>query len=251
MNTESLNIGGKDCVVFRGAQPRALLIQPAGDHEMDGLQQQADLLEQRCGDGFLLAAFPIADWNRELSPWDAPPVFGKEGFGHGAAETLSYIEQKLLPALLRQYDLPAELPVILGGYSLAGLFSLWSAFQTERFAAVAAASPSVWFPQWIEYAQREELCARHVYLSLGDREEKTKNRTMAQVGVCIRALEQRLREQGIDCTLEWNEGNHFRDAEKRTAAAFAWCVERLPHGGDYADQRQSEKLLRTSLKPFQ
>ena len=106
MTSEFLNIGGRDCAVYRGAQPRALLIQPAGDHEMDGLQQQADLLEQRCGDGFLLAAFPIADWNRELSPWDAPPVFGKEGFGHGAEETLSFIEQILLPALLRQYDLP-------------------------------------------------------------------------------------------------------------------------------------------------
>ena len=231
MTSEFLNIGGRDCAVYRGAQPRALLIQPAGDHEMDGLQQQADLLEQRCGDGFLLAAFPIADWNRELSPWDAPPVFGKEGFGHGAEETLSFIEQILLPALLRQYDLPADLPVILGGYSLAGLFSLWSAFQTDRFAAVAAASPSVWFPQWIEYAQREELCARHVYLSLGDREEKTKNAVMAKVGDCIKTQEQLLREKGIDCALEWKEGNHFRDAEKRTAAAFAWCVEQIATHG--------------------
>ena len=231
MTSEFLNIGGRDCAVYRGAQPRALLIQPAGDHEMDGLQQQADLLEQRCGDGFLLAAFPIADWNRELSPWDAPPVFGKEGFGHGAEETLSFIEQILLPALLRQYDLPADLPVILGGYSLAGLFSLWSAFQTDRFAAVAAASPSVWFPQWIEFAQREEIRAQHVYLSLGDREERTKNAVMAQVGDCIKTQEQLLREKGIDCALEWNEGNHFRDAEKRTAAAFAWCVERVTTHG--------------------
>ena len=48
---------------------------------------------------------------------------------------------------------------------------------------------------------------------------------MAQVGECIRTLEQLLREKGVDCVLEWNEGNHFRDAEKRTAAAFAWCLE--------------------------
>ena len=251
MKRETIAVCGRSCAVYHGKHPKAILIQPTGAHEQSALDAELELIEERCGDGFLFAAVPVSDWNWELSPWDAPPVFGQEGFGHGAAETLAFMERELLPAILQQFALPEALPVILGGYSLAGLFSLWSAYQTDRFSAVAAASPSVWFPGWIESAQRETIRAQHVYLSLGDREEKTKNRTMAQVGVCIRALEQRLREQGIDCTLEWNEGNHFRDAEKRTAAAFAWCVERLPHGGDYADQRQSEKLLRTSLKPFQ
>ena len=192
-----------------------------------GLPEQVALLEQRCGDGFVLTAFPVTGWNRELSPWDAPAVFGNEDFGHGAAETLSFIEQALLPAILQQFELPEKLPVILGGYSLAGLFSLWSAYQTDRFCAIAAASPSVWFPEWIEYAQKAEIRAQHVYLSLGDREERTKNPVMARVGDCIQTQEALLREKQIDCRLEWNVGNHFRDAEKRTAAAFAWCVERI------------------------
>lgn len=226
MKRETLTVCGRDCIVDRGTQPKLILIQPTGAHEQSMLDAELSLLEQRCGDGFLHAAFPVTDWNRELSPWDAPPVFGKENFGHGAAETLAFIGQELLPTLQRQYDLPEDLPVVLGGYSLAGLFSLWSVYQTDRFAAVAAASPSVWFPGWLEYAQREVIRTQHVYLSLGDREEKTKNAVMAQVGACIRALEQRLREKGADCVLEWNPGNHFRDAEKRTAAAFAWCVER-------------------------
>ena len=227
MKRETLTVCGRECIVCCGAQPKVILIQPTGAHEQGALDAQLALLERRCGDGFLLAAFPVTDWNRELSPWDAPPAFGKEAFGHGTAETLAFIELELLPMLLRQYDLPEELPVILGGYSLAGLFSLWSAFQTDRFAAVAAASPSVWFPGWLDFARQGTILAKHVYLSLGDREEKTKNAVMAQVGACIRALEQLLREKGVDCVLEWNPGNHFRDAEKRTAAAFAWCVERL------------------------
>ena len=241
MKKETMTVCGRSCAVYHGDHPKAILIQPTGAHEQSALDAELDLIAQRCGNGFLFASFPVADWNRELSPWEAPPVFGREGFGHGAADTLAFIERELLPAVQRQFALPEALPVILGGYSLAGLFSLWSAYQADRFSAVAAASPSpsVWFPGWIEYAQREAIRAQHVYLSLGDREEKTKNRTMAQVGVCIHVQEQRLREQGIDCTLEWNEGNHFRDAEKRTAAAFAWCVERLPHGGDNADQKSA------------
>lgn len=41
----------------------------------------------------------------------------------------------------------------LGGYSLAGLFSLWAAYQTNLFAGIAAASPSVWFPGFLDYAK--------------------------------------------------------------------------------------------------
>lgn len=226
MKRESPTVCGRECIVGCGTQPKTILIQPTGAHELSALDAQLSLLQQRCGDGFLFAAVPVMDWNRELSPWDAPAVFGQEAFGHGAADTLAFIEMDLLPALLRQYDLPDDLPVVLGGYSLAGLFSLWSAYQTERFTAVAAASPSVWFPGWLESARHGNIHTTHVYLSLGDREEKTKNTVMAQVGDCIRTLEQHLRRKGVDCALEWNPGNHFRDAEKRTAAAFAWCVER-------------------------
>ena len=36
-----------------------------------------------------------------------------------------------------------------------------------------------------------------------------------------------LKEQGADSVLEWNEGNHFKDADLRTARAFAWVIQRL------------------------
>ena len=73
-----------------------------------------------------------------------------------------------------------------GGYSLAGLFSLWAAYQTDVFSGIAAASPSVWFPGFIEYMKEHEIKSETVYLSLGDREEKTRNSVMSQVGNCIR-----------------------------------------------------------------
>ena len=63
--------------------------------------------------------------------------------------------------------------------------------------------------------------AEKVYLSLGDREEKTRNPVTATVGDRIRETYDLLKAQGIDCTLEWNPGNHFRDAGIRTAKAFA------------------------------
>ena len=43
-------------------------------------------------------------------------------------------------------------------------------------------------------------------------------------GECIRAGHETLREQGVTCTLEWNQGNHFKNPDLRTAKAFAWLL---------------------------
>ena len=63
-----------------------------------------------------------------------------------------------------------------------------------------------------------------VYLSLGDKEEKTRNPVMAQVGNAIRSIYQHLSKSGVNCTLEWNEGNHFREPDMRIAKGFSWLI---------------------------
>ena len=63
---------------------------------------------------------------------------------------------------------------------MAGLFTLWAAYQTDAFAGVAAASPSIWFPDFLQYMKEHDIRTESVYLSLGDREEKTRNLVMAK-----------------------------------------------------------------------
>ncbi len=149
---------------------------------------------------------------------------GKQGFGGRAGDTLAWLEQAV-PRIRRQYSIKEDGKAILGGYSLAGLFALWAATQTDALYGVAAASPSVWFPGWSEYEAAHPIQAQRVYLSLGDREEHTKNQTMAAVGDNIRTLHSALIQRGKACTLEWNAGGHFKDADLRTARAFAWVME--------------------------
>ena len=112
----------------------------------------------------------------------------------------------------------------IGGYSLAGLFALWAAYREDSFEGVAAASQSVWFPGFVDKAERERILTKKVYLSLGNKEEKTKNPTMAQVGNCIRKQQELLAAQGINTILEWNPGNHFQHSDERTAKGFAWLI---------------------------
>ena len=162
--------------------------------------------------GFFSIAVTIDDWNAELSPWKAAPVFGDEPFGDGASGLLDAVETGLIPFISEKYG-PKKF--ILMGYSLAGLFALYGIYKSRCFCGAIAVSPSVWFPGWKEFIEDRVPNADFVCLSLGDREEKTKNRTMACVGDNIRYMNKLLTEQGIETCLEWNPGGHFRDVPQR------------------------------------
>lgn len=161
----------------------------------------------------------IQNWNQDLSPWKAPAVFGNEDFGDGAKELLHFIEEEVVP----YYGI--DKTYILCGYSLAGLFALWASYQTTRFVGVVAASPSVWFPNFLTYCKQHPIQTSHVYLSLGNKEEKTRNPVMATVGDCIRELYELL-NTNVDCILEWNEGNHFKEPDIRIQKGITWIMKR-------------------------
>lgn len=229
MKREAFVFEQKQCIIYHSEKPECILVQPVNDHEMENLDRQVSLIKAEVSESFIFVAFLVEQWNQELSPWNAPPVFGQESFGEGAGETLRFISGKLIPLMTEQYASGNNLPVILGGYSLAGLFALWSAGQTEKFSAVAAVSPSVWFPGWSDYAQEHKFRTNRIYLSLGRKEEKTRNKIMATVGDCIREQYKRLTENGITSVLEWNEGNHFQESDLRCAKGFVWCVRNIVH----------------------
>ena len=114
---------------------------------------------------------------------------------------------------------------MLGGYSLAALFALWAGYRTDAYHSIAAASPSVWFDGWEDFAQSHPMLARRVYLSLGDREDRSKNPRLRAVSAAIRSQDALLEAAGLAHILEWNPGNHFVDSERRTARAFLWCMQ--------------------------
>ena len=197
---------------YGNLQADIVLVQPVGDHDLAGLEAEVAEIQRLANKEFRLLAVKVDDWNQDLSPWPAPAVFGNEDFGNGAGETLTEILD------VCQDEDKVYYP---GGYSLAALFSLWAAYQTDRFAGIAAASPSIWFPGFVNYMKSHAIRCSNIYLSLGDKEEKTRNAVMSQVGDCIRDGYAWLKEHGIYCTLEWNTGGHFKEPELRSARAFA------------------------------
>ena len=224
MTAQTMQIGNRPCRIYGEAHAEYLLLQMTGEHELQSMDNEVDAIAQS-GRNFLFAAIPVESWNDALSPWEVPAVRGTQGFGGKAGETFCVLTGKVIPTLKQQFHLPENVKISLGGYSLAGLFALWASTQTDLFYGIAAASPSVWFPGWMEFEQRHPIQAQCVYLSLGDKDEHTKNTVMAAVGDNIRTLHSRLAERSTDCTLEWNSGGHFKDADLRTAKAFRWVME--------------------------
>lgn len=203
--------------VYEYGNPAAeiVLIQPVDEQDLSVIENEVNEIKRLSKTNFYLLAIKIDKWNDQLSPWPAPALFGKDNFGEGAKDTLEEI-LSLCADKDKTY--------IIGGYSLAGLFALWAAYQTDVFHAVAAASPSIWFLGFVDYMKNSEIKADKIYLSLGDKEEKTRNPVMASVGDCIREANVLLQEKGITTVLEWNQGNHFKDSDIRTAKAFAWVL---------------------------
>ena len=229
-----------------GPEADILLIQMVDDHDLDVLKNEISYIRELTGGkDFRLKAVKVNSWNDDLSPWPAPAVFGNDDFGNGAAGTLNYLLENIIPAqenIHIQEIASKSIPihgitakndqtniirkVYIGGYSLAGLFALWAGYQTDRFDGIAAASPSVWFPHFTDYMQENAIHADAVYLSLGDREERTRNPVMSRVADAIRKADSLLTDSGTDCVLEWNKGNHFKEPDLRTAKAFAWLMNR-------------------------
>lgn len=203
-------------IAYGNPDTSVVLLQMVDDHDLEGIETELAAIRTLTDADFYLMAIKVRSWNIDLSPWAAPAVFGKEDFGNGASDTLAEV---------LKHCTDQKKTYIIGGYSLAGLFALWAAYQTDVFKGVAAASPSVWFPGFLDYMRGNTIHAVSVYLSLGDKEEKTRNPVMATVGSRIKEAHELLKERGIHTILEWNQGNHFRDADIRTAKAFAWTIQ--------------------------
>lgn len=205
-------------IEFGDPSSNTVLIQPVDDHDLSVIESEVAAIKELSGSSFHLTAIKVDNWNDDLSPWEAPAVFGNEGFG-GRAERMLQEINKLTGDGDKTY--------ILGGYSLAGLFSLWAVYETDRFSGVAAVSPSVWFPKFTDYVKKNDIQTKKIYLSLGDREEKTGNPVMSKVGDCIREIYDYYKGEGLNCLLEWNKGNHFKEPDIRTAKGFSRVLKEI------------------------
>ena len=182
------------------------------------------------GADFVLAAIYLseAQWGDKLSPWAAKSPFkGMRDFAGGGAAHLEKFTNELIPRIER-HVFGAGKPAwrACGGYSLAGLFSAYAAFASDKFQKIACVSASFWFSGFDTFvaAHSPQRGLAHVYASLGEAEMNRKNPRGALCGETALNFIAKCRGAGAKSEFEQNPGGHMQDEIARISKAILSLV---------------------------
>lgn len=212
MYIEKFDSEGKEATLYHSAESGSPLI-ILNNYADDG-KSVVEAAEKTGRNEFNLLCIGNLNWNHDMTPWYCPPTSPKDTpCTGGADEYLKILLVEILPECLKRVEgIPSHISV--AGYSLAGLFALYALYHTDVFACAASMSGSLWFPDFKEYVFSHEMKRKpeRLYLSLGDKEARTRNQYMKDVQENTESIAGHFREVGIDVTFEMNPGNHFSDA---------------------------------------
>lgn len=216
---------GKKTEIFECGNPDAplIILNTYGDEGKSVYLKCAELDTPE----FNMAVVSGLDWDNDMSPWKAQSIVsGSDSYGGKADEHLSLLTDRIIPEVINVLKGKPEY-IALAGYSLGGLFAVYSLLKSGVFSAAVSASGSFWFPEFTEFAKKEigKLKADCIYLSLGDREKYTKNEYLQSVQDKTQELHDLFEKHGIKTVFELNKGNHFRQSDLRTAKGIKWVLE--------------------------
>ncbi|MGB4659932.1 MAG: alpha/beta hydrolase-fold protein [Mobilitalea sp.] len=216
----------KDCwaeQIGLSNQPLPLILLLSGDFEEENFAEIREMLTPQIEKGncqsFLIAGFGPIDWDRDYSPWYLER--SKERiFGGKADEMIDFMNNTLLPELQKKFSLNGEVYPV--GYSLGGLAAIYAHCKIG-FNGCGSCSGALWFPGWTDYVQ-EHLPSGKVYLSLGGKEEKTKDTLMCQVGTATQQTKE-LSAQSAEVIYVKEPGGHFKEVPQRIGRAILWLLK--------------------------
>lgn len=182
-------------------------------------------------ENFLLVSISNLDWNNDMSPWFALKLneHGEDFLGK-ADKYIEVLVNNIIPSVEKylKHDLKISVKYYgIVGYSLAGLFAVYSGYKTEMFGRIASASGSFWFPKFIDFVKENKISSNveKIYFSLGNKESKVRNEIMKTVEGNTKEIERIYNSQGIKTIYEENQGNHFKDGTLRMAKGIKWILE--------------------------
>ncbi len=225
MEFQELQFGHRRVCLYRLTTGTAPLVYSIDYHENGQLLLEAS--RQIGCEGFNLVTISGLQWNQELSPWPVETVVSRDDrFTGGAPQFLPMLCGDIVPQVEQLLDGTPKWRC-LAGYSLAGLFAVWTAFHSNLFTRILSASGSMWYPGWLEYASEHETAAplQGVYLSVGDKESTSRNAVLQTVGERTQQLASLLAERGVATTFELNPGNHFKNPPLRVVKGIKWLLE--------------------------
>ena len=225
MELQELQFGHRRVCLYRLTTATAPLVYSIDYHENG--QLLLDASRQIGCEGFNLVTISGLHWNQELSPWPVKTVVSRDDrFTGGAPQLLPLLTGDIVPQVEQLLGAEPRWRC-LAGYSLAGLFAVWTAYHSDLFSRILSASGSMWYPGWLEYVREHEPAAalQGVYLSVGEQESTSRNAVLQTVGERTRQVAAWLAEHGVNTTFELNPGNHFKNPPLRVVKGIKWLLE--------------------------
>ncbi|MCR4956870.1 MAG: alpha/beta hydrolase [Lachnospiraceae bacterium] len=217
MEKMEINVAGKRIYLY-GEREQAVPLVIVNAFEGDGENLYHKIKEQGNKDVCLGVVSGLI-WNDEMTPWQCEPLYKNDDPCKGeAGRYLKELTEQIIPEVKKKLaNEPTEL--IIAGYSLGGLFAIYSLYHTDLFAKAVSASGSLWFPEFASYVQKTKLkkMPQRVYFSLGDKEELTKNKMLRCVKEKTLEIYNYFTGIGIETEFQFNPGNHFKDTDERLA----------------------------------
>ena len=114
----------------------------------------------------------------------------------------------------------------ISGYSLAGLFALYTGYKTKKFKKIITVSGSMWYPNFEEYIRKNKINSNinSIYFSLGNLEKLSENPILKTVEEKTKSIEKYL-SNFIKTKYEENEENHFKNVAERISKGIKWSLE--------------------------
>lgn len=230
MNTERIDkrefdAAGKKVEVYPCSEPGCAVVY-LNTFSSEGDNVHRALRGMDCP-SFTLVAISGLEWDRDMAPWDIPPISENDTpCTGGADEYLRLLTEEIMPRA--EENLRGVSWRGLAGYSLAGLFAVYAPYRTDLFSRIASMSGSLWFPGLIEYISSHEMkrLPESAYFSLGDLENRTRNPYLKTVRENTEKIQSLYAGYGVDTFFQLNPGNHYKNAVQRTAAGVSWILSR-------------------------
>lgn len=209
-----------------GGCPLVILISSKGMNVRDN--NIVERIEANVKTKFDMCELVVFDWDDALTPWKVPQCLEGRDFSGGGEDFLRLIESEILPEINDFYKNHDE--IYIAGYSLAGLFSLWSLYKSDIFNGAVCCSGSLWYPGWGEFASDNEIQSEaYIYLSLGDRESGGKNEILKRVGEVTKKQYEIMKksDKTKKILFEHNKGGHFSDVDTRIVKGISRILSGL------------------------
>lgn len=175
----------------------------------------------------ILVAISNIDWGKDMTPWK---IKENEKYLGKADNYIEQLENTIIPKITETINNDINVQIdyfAIVGYSMAGLFALYMLYKSSKFVKMASISGSLWYPNIINYIEKNELKVKpeKMYFSLGNMESKTRNLLFSKVENNTKYVENYYKNLEINTIFEENKGNHFQDSDKRTAKAIKCLLE--------------------------